>query len=63
MKTVRLLLLVVLLASTLTTGTNKDKYLTIAEKSNFESTSRHEDVMNFFKSLKKISPNFRIESM
>ena len=63
MKTVRLLLLVVLLASTLTTGTNKDKYLTIAEKSNFESPSRHEDVMNFFKSLKKISPNFRIESM
>jgi len=63
MKTSRLLLLLILIASIITAGTAKDKFLTLAEKSNFESTSRHADVMDFFKSLKKISPSFRIESM
>jgi hypothetical protein len=57
------MLLLVLIASIITAGTAKDKFLTLAEKSNFESTSRHADVMDFFKSLKKISPGFRIESM
>jgi hypothetical protein len=52
-----------LIASIITTGTGKDKFLTVAEKSNYESTSRHADVMDFFKSLNKISPSFRIESM
>lgn len=63
MKTSRLILLLVLIASIITTGTGKDKFLTVAEKSNYESTSRHADVMDFFKSLNKISPSFRIESM
>lgn len=63
MKTSRLMLLLVLFASIISAGTAKDKFLTLAEKSNFESTSRHADVMDFFKSLKKISPSFRIESM
>lgn len=63
MKTSRLMLLLVLIASIITTGTGKDKFLTVAEKSNYESTSRHADVMDFFKLLKKISPSFRIESM
>ncbi|MFA7418803.1 MAG: M14 family metallopeptidase [Melioribacteraceae bacterium] len=63
MKTSRLILFLVLITSFITTGTGKDKFLTVAEKSNFESTSRHADVMDFFKSLKKISPSFRIESM
>lgn len=63
MKTSRLLLLLILITSLITAGTAKDKFLTLAEKSNFESTSRHTDVMEFFKSLKKISPSIRIESM
>ncbi|MFA7229233.1 MAG: M14 family metallopeptidase, partial [Melioribacteraceae bacterium] len=37
--------------------------LTVAEKSNFESTSRYSEVMDFFKQLKKISPNIKIESI
>lgn len=41
----------------------KGKILTTAEKSNFESTSRHSEVMDFFKQLKKISHNIRIESL
>jgi hypothetical protein len=44
-------------------GSTKVKILTVAEKSNFESTSRYNEVIDFFKQLKKISSNIRIESI
>lgn len=54
-----------LLFSTICFANNsaKEKLLTVAEKTNFESTSRHEEVVSFFKQLKKISSNIKIESM
>ncbi|MEW6652471.1 MAG: M14 family metallopeptidase [Bacteroidota bacterium] len=52
-----------LLVSTICFANNpvKEKLLTVAEKSSFESTSRYQDVINFFKQLKKISGGFRID--
>lgn len=56
-------LIVALLTSSLSAAASKGKILTAAEKSNFESTSRYSEVMDFFKQLKKISLNIKIESI
>lgn len=37
--------------------------LTVAEKSNYESTSRHEDVLAFIAQLKNLSKNIRVENI
>lgn len=57
------LLTVFLFISLFTNALPKEKILTVAEKSNYESTSRLEDVVKFFNRLKKISSNLRIESI
>ena len=59
----KLFLIVALLTSSLSAASSKEKILTAAEKSNFESTSRYSEVLDFFKQLKKISPNIKIESI
>ncbi|NJD22168.1 MAG: hypothetical protein FIA82_05800, partial [Melioribacter sp.] len=64
MKSIKLFLFIALLINIGTFASTKNKILTTAEKTNFESTSRYSDVMDFFKQLKKISPNnIRIESL
>lgn len=63
MKIRNLVLLLLLTTICFANNSNKNKLLTVAEKSNFESTSSNEDVVNFFKQLKNISKNLRIESM
>ncbi|MEK6551876.1 MAG: M14 family zinc carboxypeptidase, partial [Bacteroidota bacterium] len=64
MKSIKLFLFIALLISTNTFASSKQKILTTAEKTNFESTSRYSEVIDFFKQLKKISPNnIRIESL
>jgi hypothetical protein len=49
--------------SLLTGQSNKTLPLTVAESSNYESTSRYDDVINFINSLNKLSKNFRIETL
>lgn len=44
-------------------SSDKNKPITIAEKSNFESTSRYDDVINFITQLKKLSSNIRVETI
>ena len=39
------------------------KLLTVAEKSDYKSTSKYEDVKNFIEQLKKSSPNIKIENI
>ena len=64
MKSIKLFLFIALLINICTFASTKNKILTTAEKTNFESTSRYSEVMDFFKQLKKISPNnIRIESL
>ncbi len=64
MKSIKLFLFIALLISTNTFASSKQKILTTAEKTSFESTSRYSEVIDFFKQLKKISPNnIRIESL
>jgi len=63
MKFIKLFLLLALFASSFITASTKGKILTTAEKTNFESTSRYIEVIDFFKQLKKISPNIKIESI
>lgn len=63
MKFIKPIIVISLTAASFLTASAKEKFLTAAEKSNFESTSRYSDVMDFFKQLKKISPNIRIESI
>jgi hypothetical protein len=62
-KFIKPIIIISLIAASFSTASTKGKILTAAEKSNFESTSRYSDVMGFFKQLKKISPNIRIESI
>jgi len=64
MKSIRLFLFISLLINISTFASTKNKILTTAEKTNFESTSRYSEVVDFFKQLKKISPNnIRMESL
>jgi len=64
MKLIKLFLSIALLINIGTIASTKNKILTTAEKTNYESTSRYSEVMDFFKQLKKISPNYiRIESL
>jgi hypothetical protein len=58
-----LLSLLILPVSVLFSQSKKASLLTTAESSNFESTSRYEEVINFINDLKKHSKNFRIESL
>jgi hypothetical protein len=41
----------------------KTSLLTVGESSNYESTSRYSDVIDFINSLKKLSKNFRTENL
>lgn len=64
MKYSKLLLILIIFISSIVSAQSKQKILTTAEKTNFESTSRYADVINFFKQLKKIAPNYiRIETL
>ena len=63
MKFIKPIIVISLVAASFLTASTKGKILTAAEKSNFESTSRYSEVMDFFKQLKQISPNIRIESI
>ncbi|KAF0150822.1 MAG: hypothetical protein FD143_2499 [Ignavibacteria bacterium] len=63
MKIRKLLLFLLVSTICLANNTDKEKFLTVAEKSNFESTGRYEDVINFFNQLQKLSGSLRIESM
>jgi hypothetical protein len=63
MKCIKLFIIISLFVSSFAAASVKGKILTTAEKSNFESTSRYVEVMDFFKQLKKISPNIKIESI
>lgn len=47
----------------LITAQNKPSFLTVAEKSDFKSTSLHTDVMDFIKQLQKLSPYVRVETI
>jgi len=42
---------------------NKNRLLTVAEKSEFKSTSTHADVMDYIKQLKKIAPYIKVETI
>ncbi|MFA7227538.1 MAG: hypothetical protein WC061_00770, partial [Melioribacteraceae bacterium] len=63
MKFIKFLLIISFYITSLVPASSRGKILTVAEKSNFESTSRYSEVMDFFKQLKKISPNIKIESI
>lgn len=41
----------------------QEKFLTVAEKSDYKSTSDYDDVMTFIDHLKKVSPYLRVESI
>ncbi len=60
---VRYFLLSLLLIFGLTNGYSQNMLQTVAEKSNFESTSRHEDVLGFIAQLKKNSRYIRVETI
>lgn len=66
MKTIQqilgLLLLTICFAS-FTSAQSKTQLLTVAEKSDFKSTSTHAEVMDFIKQLKKITPYLRVETI
>jgi len=64
MKSLKLFLIIAVAVSSIAAQSSKQKILTTAEKTNFESTSLYADVISFFKQLKKISPNsVRIETL
>ena len=63
MKFIKLFFVISLFVSSLMIASTKGKILTTAEKTNFESTSRYTEVMDFFKQLKKISSNIKMESI
>lgn len=47
----------------ITRAQSKPAFLTVAEKSDFKSTSTHADVMQFINKLKKSSPYVRVETI
>jgi len=42
---------------------SQKEFLTVAEKSEFKSTSAYEDVMSYIDMLKKLSPNIKVEKI
>lgn len=58
----KIMLLVFCFASYLS-AQNKPSFLTVAEKSEFTSTSKHSDVLDFIKQLQKLSPYVRVETI
>jgi len=56
-------MILVLLSSRVTMGQAKAPFLTVAEKSDFKSTSTHADVMGYIKELKKLSPYIKVETV
>jgi hypothetical protein len=62
-RTLLLFLVIAVSTSFLQSQSKKSLPLTIAESSNFESTSRYEDVINFVDSIKKLSKNIRMETI
>jgi hypothetical protein len=44
-------------------GAAAEKPLTVAEKSQFQATSRYDDVLAFIRDLQRISPNLRVETL
>ena len=62
-RTLLLFLVIAVSTSFLQSQSKKSLPLTIAESSNFESTSRYEDVINFIDSIKKLSKNIRMETI
>ncbi len=63
MKFIKPFIVLLLVTTLFLSASTKEKILTVAEKSNFESTSRYNEVMDFFKQLKMIYPNIKIESI
>lgn len=64
MRSSQFFIIAVLISVSVISGQSKKvSLLTVAENSNYESTSKYEDVMSFINSLKKLSKNFRIETM
>jgi hypothetical protein len=64
MKRKSIFFLLVFLTAMQIAASQKIKLLTVAEKSNYESTSRFDDVVKFFQQLKKTFPNnVRIETL
>lgn len=61
MKTIYLLLCLTLLLSVSAQG--QSTLLTVAEKSNYESTSTYNDVISFIEVLEQSSPYIRVETM
>jgi len=59
MKRTSLLYLIIMFAVSSLYGQNT--FLTVAEKSDFQSTSTHEEVLSFIRQLKDLSPHIRIE--
>ncbi|MCK4345658.1 MAG: hypothetical protein KAX05_10270, partial [Bacteroidales bacterium] len=59
----RLLLILVLTFSIQSLAYNQLTIQTVAERTNFESTSTYEDVMNFISILEKGSPLIRVENI
>lgn len=47
----------------MTFAQNNKNFLTVAEKSNYESTSRYSDVLSFIHQLKKLSPFIKVENI
>ncbi len=58
---VRISLLTIFLFFSLTVGYSQNVLQTVAEKSNFESTAMHADVMAYIAQLQKSSPNIKVE--
>ncbi|MFZ2052581.1 MAG: M14 family metallopeptidase [Candidatus Aminicenantales bacterium] len=44
-------------------GATQEKPLTVAEKSQFQATSRYDDVMMFIRDLQRLSRNLRVETL
>ncbi|MBN2409709.1 MAG: M14 family metallopeptidase [Candidatus Aminicenantes bacterium] len=45
------------------TAAAQEKPLTVAESSRYQATSRYDDVMSFIRSLQRLSPNVRVETL
>jgi len=58
-----LLALVTAAGSLNASSATQEKPLTVAERSEWKATSRYDDVMSFIRSLQKLSPYLRVETM
>lgn len=59
----RIMLVILLFIVSVNIAQENKKLLTVAEISNYETTSSYADVMNFIKEIKKISPHIKLESI